>query len=95
MISIPLVYATGMEMTDMTNPFLTPDDAKRKSVEHVAKAATQINDSLAAGNRMFNVPIGIAEDVAAGLREAGWSASLRESVENPDNLATVVVKDSV
>lgn len=77
----------------MQSPFLSPDDTKRKSVEHVAKAAAEINEQLAAGNRVFNVPIGIAEDVAAGLREVGWSrTTVSECAENPEALARVVVR---
>lgn len=73
------------------NPFYTPADAERESTSHIADAAKQINPQLAAGQRVFHVPIGIAPAIAEALTRAGWSVVQKEHTIEPDGKATLVL----
>lgn len=79
------------------NPYRSPKDARRRGAQHVLAAAEQINPLLEQGNRVFNVAIGIADDIAKFLvaahdeGEPGWSVTIKPCAENTSNLATLVV----
>lgn len=83
----------------MANPFFSPKDARRESAAHVAEAAKQINPQLAAGNRVFHLPIGIAPEVAEGLVQAheqgepAWVVTQKPHQTEPDALATLVLTE--
>jgi len=75
------------------NPFFKPADATRESAAHVAEAAKQINPQLAAGQRVFHVPIGIAPAIADALAGAGWFVVQKDHATDKDGAATLVLTD--
>ena len=75
------------------NPFFKPADATRESAAHVAEAAKQINPQLAAGQRVFHVPIGIAPAIADALAGAGWMVVQKDHATDKDGAATLVLTD--
>ena len=84
----------------MPNPFYSPSDATRESAAHVAEAAKKINPLLAAGQRVFHVPIGLADAIQDGLTEIGWIVTKKPhtptppDAPEPDALATLVLTSS-
>ena len=77
----------------MESPFLSPDEARRLAVPHILKAAEQINPLLAAGQRVFHVPIGLGTPLQDAISEKGWSVEQRPYAADPDSQVSLVVSE--
>lgn len=75
----------------MSSPFYSPADATRESVAHIAEAAKQINPQLAAGQRVFHVPIGLARGIAEELTKSGWIVTEKAHQSDPEGMRTLVL----
>jgi len=78
------------------NPFMGPKQARRLSIKAIAIAAEQINAKTAEGQRLFSVPIGLAEDVIACLETAGGEGEPHWDVEvkgQTDTEVTFLLRD--
>lgn len=75
----------------MSSPFYSPADATRESVAHIAEAAKQINPQLAAGQRVFHVPLGLARGIAEELTKSGWIVTEKTHQSDPEGMRTLVL----
>lgn len=75
----------------MSSPFFSPADAARESVAHIAEAAKQINPQLAAGQRVFHVPIGLSRGITEALVESGWIVTEKTHQSDPEGMSTLVL----
>ena len=90
-MTAPRASADNPGMTP--SPFFSPTDAHRESATHVADAAKQINPQLAAGARVFHLPIGIAPTIAEELVRVGWTVTQKEHETDKDGTATLVITE--
>jgi hypothetical protein len=82
---------------NVDNPFSSPSETRKKAQKHLIEIAEKLTDKLAEGFRTLDVPTGLAEDIAAGLREAGWGVAIRvcrsPDCPNPRNFRTLDITD--
>jgi hypothetical protein len=81
------------DRTMSESPFLSPAEVKKKSAKVVAEMAEKIAVALSEGHRMVDIPVGVADDVAEGLREAGWIVEVKYHRGNPKGARTLLIAD--